>query len=180
MGKGSKLSRGPKNPHHTTFLNNEKLIRRFLDKVIAKRLIYVRARDLCRAIKISRPTFYLHHRNCNHAREAYEQALLKEFCTSVARTNRREVAITLLLSFVQSHSGYFTAAAKACDSYVMVHMVYHIRPILVGNNISDPAFKVYAGVLNTIIVCWGEYENYSTASLPLYTNKLLRVRVMAF
>lgn len=180
MGKGSKLSQGPKNPHHKIYVRNEGLIRGALNKIIAQRLIYVRARDICRRIKITRPTFYLHCRDCNHALRTYEKALLDEFRKSVARTQKRDVAITLMLSFVREHSGYFEATAKACDNYILLRMIKHLRPVLVGNQISDPAFNVYAGALSAIINCWGEYEHYSADSLSLYTHKLARVRVLAF
>lgn len=75
----SKLSAGPSNPNHKTYLYNEALIREELNKTIAKRSISVRVSQICKNTKLSAPTFYLHHRNADDALTDYEDNIYSEF-----------------------------------------------------------------------------------------------------
>ena len=91
---------------HATYRKNELLIQYELVRAIEERRIGLRATEIYTRAKLSRPTFYLHCRNCDDALRQYEANLLYEFQNLSALNYvgspsvSSDVSFTVLMSFI--------------------------------------------------------------------------------
>lgn len=158
---------------------NEQSIHHALDRALSHRRINVRAREICRHARISSPTFYLHCRGSDDALKSYEAEIATDFAALLpVNPTSREVTFTILLQFLHQHQQYFSATLNNYNSWLLVQLFDAIKPSLVQTDISDKCYDIYIGSLSTLIFCWGKHEHFATTKIPLYTKKLVQVRIM--
>lgn len=173
----SKLSSGPFNPKHKTFLRNEKKIQNEVFRAVADRNISTRVSHVCKQINLSQPTFYLHHRNCNEALASYEDKLLQEFAqVFLADYNRIEV-FTSLLDFVQRYHRYFEACFKSRNLYLIVEMLSSLRPYLVNSATNTKTYILYSSTIIALLAWWGKSDCFSKRLMPDYIRQLMSLRI---
>lgn len=173
------LSLGPRNPQDKRFYRNGLKIHKIIERCLKERRINLRAIDVCRQAKISVPTFYLHYRNTNHALYSYEKSLISNFTNSLPASHLgREAVFVILLNFIHKNQNYFDSTLSVHNTWLIYQLFDKIRPFIVSPNIKDKNYDVYIDNLISLISCWGKYENYAPEYIPLYTKKLLQMRVM--
>lgn len=181
LNKKSKTSKqiNPKTAKDKRFHHSEVSLHRAIDQALAKRRVGVRGREVCARAKISEPTLYAHCLNVDDALNIYETNIIDEFTLLMPTDHpQHEVIFVLLLNFIRQHRNYFAATLKNHNSWLLTQLIDIVRPQLVSDNINDKCFDLYTGSITTIIFRWYKHENFSPEKIPLYTKKLLQVRVI--
>jgi len=176
LTKPSKLSLGPKNPHHRTYRSNETSINQALCAQISKRRIDIKSKELYETAGITRPTFYLHCHNPQNALVNYEQKLSHEFQTRIATISNKKTFYIILTQFIRRNRNYFTAVATGSDHHLLKQVLSSYRETLVGYNTSDHNFAAYVGVSIFLINYWMVQSDTSVASADLYAERLASIR----
>lgn len=153
---------------HATYRKNELLIQYELVRAIEERRIGLRATEIYTRAKLSRPTFYLHCRNCDDALRQYEANLLYEFQNLSALNYvgspsvSSDVSFTVLMSFIGKHQSYFSANFKNYNFYLLTILVEKVLPD------SPPLIKdtqsraAYLAIIESLILHWGKHDNFDT------------------
>lgn len=171
----SKLSLGPSNLRHKTFLQNERRLHETLNYALSSRRINLTAREIYLSAGITSPTFYLHCRDSDDAMRRYEQKLENNFYSLIPRTAKKDVVLTIFAVYIIQNRQYFVAALEGCDYYLVQKVIKHYRHSLAGNR-STPDFVVYAGEIVMILACWGKNGHFSKRTMPTYVEKMLKVK----
>ncbi len=163
---------------HATYRKNELLIQQELVRAIENRRIGLRATEIYTKAKLSRPTFYLHCRNCDDALRQYEAKLLYEFENLSAfsyvgaSANSCDLAFTVLMGFVSKHQAYFLANFKNYNFYLLTKL---IEKVLSGHSsrISDPQSQTaYIAAIEALISHWGRHDHFASRLIPYYVQAL--------
>lgn len=176
----SKLSRGPKNPRHKIFLENERRIHHAIHRAIRSRTINLTASKIYQSAGITPPTFYLHCRNSTDAKRRYELRIEQDLYGQIPLHAKKASVFHCLAVHIVRHNQYFRSVLIGHDSYLLRKIILHYRTSLVGHNISDPAFIHYMYNLEAVIFCWGKYDRFSKQKMQDYISKMMRVRPMEF
>ncbi len=174
----SKLSRGPANPHHATYIYNGKRVRKSLCKRLSDRSINVRAKELYEDAGITSPTFYLHFRDSNDVLSQYEQDLETDFYEIVPPTKKREVVFVILTEYIVKNRQYFLATHHGDNYSLLKKIIYHYRLVFVSEDISDRSFANYAGTLIVTINCWLCFDKLDKISAAKCAQRLKMIRVV--
>lgn len=168
----SKLSAGPSNPNHKTYLHNEELIYKELDRTIAERSIAAKVSQICKNAKLSVPTFYLHHRNMDDALMSYEGKLYSEFLELVIANIKepqqyadRLRTFELLLIFIRKNCDYFRASLVSNNLHLLYKILRELSSHLIAENTHSKAQLFYVTSLLTVIIWWGNAEDFSKQTL---------------
>ena len=166
------------NWHDERFLRQEKLIRRGLDHALAARRIGLKTSELCQDAQIARSTFHAHYRTCDEALVWYELMLEEEFVRSLPQHTGRDLAFTLLLSFVLKYQHYFASAFQSRNMYLLARLVRHACVPVADPN--RQAYILYIWSVGAMIWCWGKCDKFSEGKMEIYRKKLLLLRVMDY
>lgn len=161
------------------FLRQEELIRRGLEKALARRRVGLRVSELCQEANIARQTFYAHYQDCDEALTQYELTLEEEFVRMLPRGVRRDLAWTLLLHFVSRHHKYFLSTFRSRDLYLLTRLISYVCSSE-RNLTSQRAYIIYVGSVEAMILCWGEQDRFATEKMEKYRRKLMLLRVMDY
>ncbi len=175
---GASGASGPCKRGDERFLKQEKSIRRGLERALAGRRIGLKTSELCRDAQIAHSTFYTHYRTCDEALIRYELTLEEEFVRLLPQNNRRDLAFTLLLSFVLRHQRYFASAFQSRNMYLLARLVGHVCVPMAGLN--RQAYVLYIWSVGAMIWCWGECDKFSAGKMEVYRKKLSLLRVMDY
>lgn len=162
---------------HRRYLNNEARFNRALCKEISLRKINVRAKDICTKAGVTAPTFYSHYHNTDDARKNYELSLEQELAQWIPKAAHRNVVLTVLPSFIANNYQYFLAVHKSRDHYLLTKVIIKYRINLVGERISDRAFYMYAGSVQSVIACWLELSEPNQETIEKCARELIKLRV---
>lgn len=168
--------RGPINPRHQKYVNNDKLIIKALCAILRDRRINVRTAELYKLAKVSSPTFYLHYRDANDARYSYERRLSLELAERVPKHARPQLFFTILMSLIKKHYSYFAAVAVSGDHYLLSKMLLAHRKHLVSSDVDDCSFIIYASHLQAIIGCWLWRHKHNDEPADRCVQDLLKVQ----
>lgn len=168
---------GPINPNHKRYISNDKSITDVLCLMLRSRSINIHAAELYKRAKISSPTFYLHYRNTDDAREQYEARLSTELAHRIPKNASPQVFFTILINFILHNQQYFTAVSESCDHYWLTEILTHYRKRLVSQDVNDRNFMIYIGILQVTIDCWLKFDLPKEASIDSCVKDLTRVKV---
>ncbi len=172
----SKLSRGPKNAAHKTFVRNERSINAALCRKLSCRRVDVKAREIYNDAGVTRPTFYLHYRNTGDALAHYEASLENGLREIMPDDAKRDIFYVNLTSHVARNRKYFQATAKCGSHYWLQKMITEYRVNLVGDKINDRAFNQYIGSVVVVINCWLELDGITPETTAACIKELVRIR----
>lgn len=183
--KESRLSmkrrRGPTNPNGKVYQRSEKAIRRSLFVALSKRYLGVQAKAIFRAAHVTAPTFYAHNENVNAALINCETDLEKNYIQLISKVTKREMAWTIMLTFLERNRDYFRATTRARDFYLLQRMIDDMRPVLIGTgDISKKSYNLYIFEAIGIIDCWMRFDNFDKNLIDQYVKKLAQLRFMRF
>lgn len=178
----SRLSLGPKKPHHKTYCYNEHSLNRVLCQKLSERSISIKARDIYKDAGVTSPTFYYHYHNSNDARINYEHKLEQSFKhrmpTTTKDTYARSVFFLILTSFVKSNQIYFRAVAEGDDHHFLKQLLHSYRTILASSTISDHNYATYVAAIIAIINYWLLQDSNAPSATATYAERLSNVRVV--
>lgn len=172
----SKLSQGPKNCMHKTFVRNRENINAALCKRISRRQVDIKAKEIYRDAGITGPTFYLHYRSTSDALLNYEKSMENALRNDVPIDAKREVFYVILTNHVAKNRKYFRATAKGGDHYLLHKIIASYRDNLVGGKIGDRAFLQYVGSAVVVIYCWLELDGITPETTEMCVKELIRIR----
>lgn len=164
--------------NNKTFRRHERQIENVVQKAVTAQVINLSVKDICNTVKISRQTFYAHYSSVNDVQRMQEQRLQADFKRRIGIITKREIIFTIMLTFVQDNSNYFSAVLGRKDLRLLTWMIDYVRPRLVPRDVTDISYYQYRGCLKSTIQIWVLSDKHTKQRLPFYVNELLRTRVM--
>ena len=162
------------------YLRNEHSLHRAINSVaLDKRRVGVKTKEVCNAANFSSPTLYAHCHSIDEALSNYESQIITDFTELLRKDHlNHEVIFIILLNFIRQYRTYFAATLKNHNSWLLAQLIANLRPHLVSKNINDKCYDLYTGSITTLIFCWYKHEKFNTDKIPLYTKKLLQIRII--
>lgn len=136
----------------------------------------MKAKEIYADAGITAPTFYLHYRSAGKAMISFERGLVNELRGIVPNDIKRDAFYALLTSYVAKNRQYFQAAAKGGSRYLLHKIVTSYRGSLVGDKISERAFRQYVGAVVVTINCWLEFDRITSETAEACAKELMRIR----
>ncbi len=164
--------------NNKTFRRHERQIENVVQKAVTAQVINLSVKDICNTVKISRQTFYAHYSSVNDVQRMQEQRLQADFKRRIGIITKREIIFTIMLTFVQDNSNYFSVVLGRKDLRLLTWMIDYVRPRLVPRDVTDISYYQYRGCLKSTIQIWVLSDKHTKQRLPFYVNELLRTRVM--
>lgn len=164
--------------NNKTFRRHEHQIENVVQKAVTAQVINLSVKDICNTVKISRQTFYAHYSSVNDVQRMQEQRLQADFKRRIGIITKREIIFTIMLTFVQDNSNYFSVVLGRKDLRLLTWMIDYVRPRLVPRDVTDISYYQYRGCLKSTIQIWVLSDRHTKQHLPFYVNELLRTRIM--